>query len=59
MALLLMSFGASGCAGKQPVPVAFCAVAKPIIIDPADVLVDATARQILAHDQNGERLCGW
>ncbi len=59
MVLLLMSFGASGCASRQPVTVAFCSVAKPIIIDPADVLTDPMARQILAHDQNGERLCGW
>jgi hypothetical protein len=28
-------------------------------ISKADVLTDGTARQILAHDETGAKLCGW
>jgi hypothetical protein len=34
-------------------------VARAIYIGEEDVLSDQTARQILTHDEIGERLCGW
>ncbi|ARP89836.1 hypothetical protein CAL14_05645 [Bordetella genomosp. 9] len=36
-----------------------CTWAKPIYVDPADVLTDGTARQILAHNLAGAKNCGW
>lgn len=72
LAVLLTSWAASGCAGQPtvipptPVQVAiastapdFCATAKPIYINKGDVIVDDTARQILAHNKTGRKLCGW
>ncbi|OZI61541.1 hypothetical protein CAL28_19860 [Bordetella genomosp. 11] len=32
---------------------------KPIYVDPADVLTDGTAKQILAHNLAGAKNCGW
>jgi hypothetical protein len=37
----------------------FCSVAKVIYIENGDVLTDSTARQILAHNELGARLCDW
>jgi hypothetical protein len=37
----------------------FCATAQPIYISKKDVLVDATARDILQHNLTGRKLCGW
>lgn len=37
----------------------FCSVASPIRPSVQDVLTDGTARQILAHDETGAKLCGW
>jgi len=34
-------------------------VAEPIRPSHADKLTDGTARQILAHDLKGAKLCGW
>lgn len=36
-----------------------CAWARPILVAQGDVLTDLTARQILAHNETGRRLCGW
>lgn len=36
-----------------------CSWVKPIYLDKTDVLSDATARAILAHDQAGAKVCGW
>lgn len=59
MAALMISFAVSGCVNKiDPAP-SFCAVARAIYIGEEDVLSDQTARQILTHDEIGERLCGW
>ena len=30
-----------------------------VIVSPEDVLTDGTARQIVAHDETGAKLCGW
>lgn len=54
-----MSCAVSGCVKRiDPAP-SFCAVARAIYIGDEDVLSDQTARQILTHDEIGERLCGW
>lgn len=37
----------------------FCATAMPIYINKGDVFADDTARQILAHNKTGRKLCGW
>jgi hypothetical protein len=36
-----------------------CDWVKPIYLDKTDVLSDATAKAILAHDQAGEKACNW
>ncbi|ANN71564.1 hypothetical protein BAU08_09625 [Bordetella bronchialis] len=36
-----------------------CDWTKPIYVDPADVLQDGTAKQILAHNLAGAKNCGW
>ncbi|PRG17960.1 hypothetical protein C6Q35_28300 [Burkholderia multivorans] len=36
-----------------------CDWTKPIYLDRADVLSDATARAILEHNRSGARVCGW
>jgi hypothetical protein len=36
-----------------------CAWARPILVSRQDVLTDLTARQILAHNLTGQRLCHW
>jgi len=52
-----------GCAlpsGPKPQPhPEFCAEARPILVSPLDKLTTDTAHQILEHDKNGARLCGW
>ncbi|MBU9268168.1 hypothetical protein KTE22_18340 [Burkholderia gladioli] len=36
-----------------------CSWTKPIYLDKADVLTDATARAILEHNLTGAKNCGW
>jgi hypothetical protein len=36
-----------------------CHWAKPIRISRADILTEATAEQILAHNEMGAKRCGW
>lgn len=36
-----------------------CDWTKPIYVDKADVLTDATAQTILAHNRAGAKVCGW
>lgn len=36
-----------------------CDWVKPIYLDKSDVLSDATAQAILAHDQAGAKNCNW
>jgi hypothetical protein len=36
-----------------------CDWTRPILVNGADVLSDATARQILAHNEAGAKHCGW
>lgn len=48
----------TGCAadGRATDP---CGAWRPILVSRADVLTDGTARQLLAHNETGRRLCGW
>jgi hypothetical protein len=48
---LLPSCAATGAAG--------CEAWRPILIGADDALGEPTARQILAHNLTGARLCGW
>lgn len=52
--LLLLSGCASGGAAIDA-----CGPWRPILVSRADVLTDLTARQVLAHNETGHRLCGW
>ncbi|WP_157384179.1 hypothetical protein [Burkholderia glumae] len=36
-----------------------CNWTKPIYLEKSDVLSDATARAVLAHNQAGAKECGW
>ena len=49
-----------GCAVQKTRTVTdYCTPWHPIFVSKKDVLTDATARAILAHDQTGAKLCGW
>lgn len=59
-ALLLASLTLlTGCASGGPATDAFCAVGRPILVSRSDVLTTETARQLLAHNETGARICGW
>jgi hypothetical protein len=50
----------AGCATEHHGPgLMVCDWAAPIRHSRADQMTDATARQILAHNETGARLCGW
>jgi hypothetical protein len=36
-----------------------CGPWKPVLVSRGDVLIEGTARQLLAHNETGRRLCGW
>lgn len=59
MALLTLSFVSTGCASNEPVGNDFCMLSMPIFISEGDTLTDATAKEILAHNELGVRLCDW
>ena len=46
----------ASCAGSGG---ADCEAWRPILVAEADMLTPQTARQILAHNRTGRRLCGW
>ena len=52
--LTLLASCASNGAGIDP-----CGPWRPILISRADTLTEDTARQILAHNEAGARLCHW
>lgn len=58
-ALLLISCATTGCATSKQVAPDYCATAKPIYVSRVDVISDATAREILEHNETGRNLCGW
>jgi len=49
----------TACAGGGAETKGFCATAKPIMVSRSDILTDGTARQILAHNEYGEKVCAW
>ena len=51
LATLLTSCAGTGGAG--------CDAWRPVLVAEADTLTPETARQILAHNRTGRRLCGW
>lgn len=59
--LLPLILPLAGCATTGHIPPASngCEWAKPILVSPKDVLTDETAKQILAYDETGAKLCGW
>lgn len=52
--LSLLSACATGGPGTDA-----CGPWRPIYVSRADVLTEGTARQVLAHNETGARLCGW
>jgi hypothetical protein len=61
--IVLACLGLAAC-GQRPAPVAtvdYCAAFRPIIPSVTDwkTMSAALARAIKAHDDTGERLCGW
>lgn len=58
LALLTTSFVLVGCVSVQTGN-DFCLVSQAIYIGDKDVLTDGTARDILAHNELGHRLCDW
>lgn len=51
----------SGCAVGSAMTADLCAGFKPFYVDEHDVLIvsDRLARQIVEHNEYGERQCGW
>lgn len=45
--------------GRAIKPDTACLAFKPIYVSKNDVLTDGTARAILAHNETGEKKCGW
>ena len=52
--MLLAACGKSGLVKNE-----FCAISAPIYIDASDVFTEVTAKQILIHNETGEKICGW
>jgi hypothetical protein len=49
----------ASCATSGPVVTNACTGWEPIYVHTGDVLTDATAKSILAHDEYGAKQCGW
>lgn len=50
----------TGCQSLTPVH-DYCQIAKPIFLSHGEAakLSDATAREILTHNESGAKICGW
>ena len=59
IALILTAVLSAGCAIDPSRNRESCDWAEPIRPSRADVLTDETLAQIVAHNEIGERLCGW
>lgn len=57
-AVLLLATLLSGCGTSGPVTEGYCSLVGPIFVGDLDDLTDETARQILAHNETWERVCG-
>jgi hypothetical protein len=55
LSLIWISLTIGGCAKMGD----FCSIAKPILHSRGDVVSDETKRQEVAHNEKGEKLCGW
>lgn len=53
---MLIAVSIAGCASPSG---NFCTVAKPIYLDTLEGKNSAEKRDILSHNDKGERLCGW
>ena len=49
----------AGCGTSGPVPNDPCGPFRPIYVGKDDVLTEATARDLLAHNRTGATLCNW
>lgn len=49
----------SGCATGGRATTDGCEWTRPILVGRDDVLTEATAAEILAHNETGSRICGW
>lgn len=58
-ALLLVSLTLLGACTTAGPGIDVCGPWRPILVSRQDQLTDQTARQILAHNETGERLCHW
>ena len=47
------------CQSSPPTEQAFCSAARPIYIKKSDKLTLETTREIVGHNELGQRLCGW
>lgn len=56
--LALIAVSTAGCA-TDPILKSDCDWVKPIRPSRADVLTEQTKQQIVAHNEAGEKLCGW
>lgn len=54
--ILLAALALAGCSTTGG---DYCLLAKPIRPSTSDVLTEGTARQILAQNETGEKLCNW
>ena len=57
--LMLLLVLMSGCADGLGRGVSVCTPWQPIYLASSDRLSEGTVRQIVAHNEVGERLCGW
>jgi hypothetical protein len=58
-ALLILVLLLASCKTAGPVVTNACAGWEPVYVHVGDVLTDATAKSILAHDLYGAKQCGW
>ena len=60
LTVLILTIGLTAGCGTDPRRMRDdCNWAEPIRPSRGDVLIDATLAQIVAHNEIGERLCGW
>lgn len=57
--LMLLVILLSGCVGGNARGLDVCAPWKPLYVTAEDRITPETAREIVAHNEVGERLCGW
>jgi hypothetical protein len=55
--IVLVGLMLAGCSTTRPGD--FCVVSEPIRPSATDTLTTGTARQVLAHNEYGQKVCGW